>query len=110
MKEKFPGWYSIIEREIAESLIDYGYCFPERYECLDNEWPGKNYQGWKIFTDGEIVEVYHQGACYWISCEFADLEPEDIKKEIALIIDETQEIINQIINREPEKYQQLSLL
>ena len=37
MKEKFPCWYGIQEREIAESLIDYGYSFPERYEDIELE-------------------------------------------------------------------------
>ena len=38
----------------------------------------------------------------------ADLDEEDIKEEIALIIKETKAIISKIVNPWREKYQQLS--
>jgi hypothetical protein len=65
MREKYPYWSSKDAREIAESLIVYGYCYPERYECENSEIEAVSYYGWKIYHDSTSIEVRNPRSELW---------------------------------------------
>lgn len=108
MKEKYPCWYSKDAKEIAESLIDYGYCYPERYECEDSVIEAASYYGWKIYHDSTSIEVCYQGASYGMYFEYEEYEDE-AEIEIESIVKETRSLIGNVMKKNQQKYDQLSL-